>query len=72
MAGSKSGTSAVVLAEWRYGGTAEKLLERTLVRKNRFSTPSDKSDGSLFTKPEGFRIIKDVDFSRWRAFSTTF
>jgi len=33
------------------------------MRKNRFSTPSDKSDGSLFTKPEGFRIFKDVPAS---------
>ena len=37
----------------------------------RFSTPSDKSDGSLQTKPEGFRIFRDVDFSRWRASSPT-
>jgi len=47
--------------------------------KNRISKPSDKSDGLFFTKPEGFRMFKDVpaslmehrgglDFSRWRAF----
>jgi len=41
------------------------------MRKNRFSTPSDKSDGLIFTKPEGFRIFKDVDFSRWSDFSAT-
>jgi len=33
------------------------------VRKNLFSTPSDKSDGSVFTKPGGFRIFKDVPAS---------
>gem|GEM_PF-2866196 len=34
------------------------------IRKDRFSTPSDKSDGSFFTKPEGFRVLKDVPARR--------
>jgi hypothetical protein len=33
------------------------------MQKYRFSDPSDKSDGSLFTKPEGFRVSKDVPAS---------
>ena len=33
------------------------------VWKNRFSAPSDKSDGWIFTKPEGFRVVKDVPAS---------
>ena len=33
------------------------------MRNNRFSTPSDKSDGSLFTTPEGFRVLEDVPAS---------
>jgi hypothetical protein len=33
------------------------------MRKSPFFTPSDKSDGLFFTKPEGFRIFKDVPAS---------
>jgi hypothetical protein len=35
----------------------------SLLRK-RFPEPSDKSDGSILAKPEGFRVFKGVDFSR--------
>jgi hypothetical protein len=29
-----------------------------------FVSPSDKSDGSIVSKPEGFRVSKVVDLSR--------